>query len=337
MELLIVGAGAVGSTYGYLASREVPGAGAKVTYLIKPKHRNDLNDGIRLYAWKRRKAELVRFRNFELIDDSKALRNRKFDAVLITLPSDKFRAEGWLAGFLADFDAGSPLGKIWSLQPGTTDQAFLKEKLGETADARIVRGQIPILSYLAPLPGEPFESPGYAFYIPPGAKAAWSSKNAADAETAAKLFTAGGLPSKTVGDTPKAGQLLPEMLLRAVVAGLEKSDWSFERLLNSGNLHLVTGGMREMLAIGAKIQNLPDPGKTMLGKIGSSALGVRTIIRVARKIIPFDLESFLRVHFTKVEGQMHLNLDELIETGKRHGLSTTNLTLLRGKKKNTSR
>jgi hypothetical protein len=95
--------------------------------------------------------------------------------------------------------------------------------------------------------------------------------------------------------------------------------------------------MREMLAIGAKIQNLPDPGKTMLGKIGSSALGVRTIIRVARKIIPFDLESFLRVHFTKVEGQMHLNLDELIETGKRHGLSTTNLTLLRGKKKNTSR
>ncbi|MBS1963646.1 MAG: hypothetical protein JST04_15635 [Bdellovibrionales bacterium] len=330
MNLLIIGAGAVGSAYGYLASR----AGAKVAYLIKPKHRADLKDGIQLYWWKGRRAESISFQDFEMIDDSKALRARKFDAVLITLPSDKFRAEGWLAGFLGDFDAGSPEAKIWSLQPSTNDQKFLRDALGgSAADARVVRGQIPILSYLAPLPGEEFAKPGYAFYTPPTSKAAWSSKNAAAAEAAKTLFDTGGLPSKIVDDRPTAGALIPEALLRAVVAGLERSEWSFDRLVNGENIFLVTGGMREMTAIGAKIGKTADPARAWWGKLASSPFGVKTAMRLVRKIIPFDFEAFLRVHFTKVDAQMHLTLDEQIEYGKKNGLSTTNLVLLRGRKK----
>jgi hypothetical protein len=41
----------------------------------------------------------------------------------------------------------------------------------------------------------------------------------------------------------------------------------------------------------------------------------------------------MRVHFSKVDGQMHLTIDEQIEYAKRNGLSTTNLVLLRGRKK----
>ena len=331
MNLLIVGAGAIGSTYGYFASR----AGAKITYLIKPKHRADLANGIQLYSWKGRKAESAVFRDFEVLDEAAALRKRKFDAVLVTLPSNQFRAEGWLSGFLSDFDAGSPDAKIWSLQPMANDEVYLREKLGGSAaaDARVVHGRIPILSYLAPMPGESFEKPGYAFYTPPGAKAAWSSRDLATAETAAKLFEAGGLPSKVVSDTPTAASLIPDSLLRAVVAGLERSEWSFDRLLNGENIHLVTGGMREMTAIGAKIQKTADPAQGWWGKLGSTPFGVKMVLRLATKIIPFDLESFMRVHFTKVETQMQLALDEQIEFGKKNGISTTNLVLLRGRKK----
>lgn len=338
MDLLIVGAGAVGAVYGYFASR--PGVdgtpGARVTYLIKPKHRADLKAGIPLYRWHGRNADAIPFHDFTLVDDAGALRQKRFDAVLITLPSDRFRAEGWLESFLADFDAGSPEGKIWSLQPAEADRKFLAERLGESASRRVVHGRIPILSYLAPLPGEPFEKPGYAFYVPRFSKAAWSSGNAEAARAAADLFARGGLPSKVVVDRATAASLLPEALLRAVVAGLERSEWSFDRLLNGPNVHLVTGGIREMTAIAAKIHRTEDPGRKGWGKLASSALGVKTAIRFAEKVIPFDFEAFLRVHFTKVEAQMHLTLDEQIDYGKRNGLSTTNLSLLRGRKKASS-
>jgi hypothetical protein len=337
MELLIIGAGAVGSTYGYLASRQVPGAGAKVTYLIKLKHRSDLIGGIQLYWWKGRKAASIHFTDYSLIDEVKELRSKKFDAVLITLPSDKLRADGWFEGFFKDFNIGSPEGKIWSLQGGLTDQNFLREKMGAAnADARLVKGSIPIMGYLAPLPGEPFEKPGYAFYTPPTSKAPWASKNASAAEAAAKLFDSGGLPSKVVPLTPKSTELLPESLLRSVVAGLERSEWSFDRLLNGENIYLVTGGMREMMTIGAKSQKTEDPGAKWWGKFGSTPFAVRTAIRLVKKIVPFDFEAFMRVHFTKVDGQMHLTLDEQIEYGKKNGISTTNLVLLRGRKKDAS-
>lgn len=335
MDLLIVGAGAVGATYGYIASRLGPAGGARVTYLIKPKHRADLEKGIQLYWWRRgRKSDSILFDRYNLIDDTNELRTKKFDAVLITLPSDKFRADGWLERFLADFGAGSPDGRIWSLQPGPNDQAFLAEKLGASAaDFRVVRGRIPVMSYLAPMPGESFEKPGYAFYIPPGSKAGWSSKNEAAAREAVTLFENGGLPSRLISEKPTAGSLLPEALLRAVVAGLERSEWSFDRLLNGPNIHLVTEGMREMIAIGAKAARVEDASRKWWGRLASSPFGVRTAIGIVRKIIPFDFEAFMRVHFSKVEGQMHLTIDEQIAYAKRNGLSSTNLTLLRGRKK----
>lgn len=335
MDLLIVGAGAVGATYGYLASRLGPAGGARVTYFIKPKHRADLANGIQLYWWRRgRKADSIHFDHFSMIDDPSELHTKKFDAVLITLPSDKFRAEGWLEKFIADFSVGSPDGRIWSLQPSASDQSYLAEKLGaRVADFRVVRGRIPIMGYLAPMPGEPFEKPGYAFYIPPGAKAGWSSKNEAAAREAVTLFENGGLPSRLMDEKPTPGSLVPEALLRALVAGLEQSEWSFDRLLNGPNIHLVTGGMREMIAIGAKSARIGDASRKWWVRVASSPFGIKAAIGIVRKIVPFDFEAFMRVHFTKVEAQMHLTIEEQIEVAKRNGLPATNLVLLRGRKK----
>ena len=333
MNLLIVGAGAVGATYGYIASRLGPAGGANVTYLIKPKHREDLKKGIQLYWWRGRTADPILFEKFSLIDDVAELRTKKFDAVLITLPSDKFRADGWLERFLSDFSAGSPDGKIWSLQPGDSDQTYLEERLHGTADFRLVRGRIPIMGYLAPLPGESFDKPGYAFYIPKFSKAGWSSKNQAAAREAMTLFENGGLPSKVVDDKPTPSSIFPVAVLRSVVAGLERSEWSFDRLLNGENIHLVTSSLKEMTAISAKTEKIVDPSVKWWGKLGATPFALKTVIRLAQKIVPFDFEAFMRVHFMKVEGQMRMALDEDIGFAKRNGLSTTNLVLLRGRKK----
>jgi hypothetical protein len=192
---------------------------------------------------------------------------------------------------------------------------------------------IPIMSYLAPLPGEAFEKPGYAFFISKAMKAVWTSKNEAAAREAVILFENGGLPSKLGELTTSSGSLLPEAILRAVVAGLERSEWSFDRLINGENIHLVTGAIRELTAIAAKVHKTTDPSVRWFGKLASSAFGVKTSLRLVQKIVPFDFEAFMRVHFTKVESQMHLTFEEQIEYGKKNGFSTTNLTLLRGRKK----
>jgi 2-dehydropantoate 2-reductase len=325
MQILIIGAGAVGSVYGYFASL----AGHQISYLIKPKYRASLGGGMTLYHWKGRNAESVNFQEYQLFDSIESLRSKSFDAVLITLPSDKLKEGDWFARLLPNIGDA----KIWSLQPNATDIDWISAQLGAAAEARLVWGRIPIISYLAPLPGENFEKSGYAFYVPPGGKALWSSAKPELARETAEVFSAGGLPSKASAEDFRRQGILAENLLRMVVAGLEKSEWSFDRFMNGENLYLVREGLRESTAIHAKRFGVADPGKTTWGKIASSLFGLRSALKIARLVIPFDLEAFFRVHFTKVERQMHEALDEVIAYGKRNGFSTTNLILLRGRQR----
>lgn len=330
MELLIVGAGAVGSVYGYYASRCLKPEPVRVTYLIKPKHRNDLSAGIRLYHWRGKRPETLHFRNFSLIDSIEEVAKKKFDAVLITLPSDKMRAEGWLEALLI----ATKSAEIWSLQPNPNDGVFIREKMKTAGisdpNRELIFGGIPIVSYLAPLPGEAFPEPGYAFYIPPGSKASWSSSNPGKAERVAQIFNNGGLASKVLPENDTS-LILPEAFLRCLVAGLEKSEWSFTQLLNGPNLPLVVGGIREMTSISAKLAEVKDPGESFLGKCLTSSFGIRSALRIASIVVPFDFEAFLRVHFTKVNEQMQLAIKDLIESASRLGIPATNLKLLRGR------
>lgn len=327
MKLLVVGAGAVGSVYGYFASRHPAPKTVQVTYLIKPKHRKSLESGIKLYRWKGKRTETILFKEFSLIESLTDLVGKNFDAVLITLPSDKIHEAGWLESLLKATKGA----KIWSLQPNPTDRDFIREKMRAAEisdiDGSLVFGGIPILSYLAPMPGETFSEPGYAFYLPPTSKASWSSKVPTEAQKAMRLFTAGGLPSKVVSDSDTSS-ILPEALLRGLVAGLEKSEWSFDRLLNGVNFYLMIDAIREMTAIFSKRAGVKDPGKKLPGRLLSSGIGIRTAIRASRLVIPFDFEAFLRVHFTKVETQMHEAITELIELAKNSNLPSTNLKLL---------
>lgn len=339
MNLLVVGAGAIGSVYGYVASKASVSTPVKISYLVKPKHRENLKSGITLYPWIKRKAELTEFRDYTLLDSLSAVKDQSdkipFDVVLLTLPSDRLREGDWLRDLFQSVGEA----KIWSLQPNYSDKPFieaiLEQTFGEGSKSRLVIGRIPLMSYLAPLPGETFPKPGYAFFIPPGTKALWSAADSAAAEEAALFFSSGGLPSKFAENIRVEG-LFSESLLRCVVAGLEKSEWSFDKLLHGTNLPLVTEGVREMTAIQAKLMNVADPGNRWWGKLGSGRFAIKSALQIASALIPFDFEAFLRVHFTKVENQMHLSLNETIDAGKSLQLSTTNLVLLRGRKRQTA-
>ena len=52
------------------------------------------------------------------------------------------------------------------------------------------------------------------------------------------------------------------------------------------------------------------------------------LLPLAARLVPFDLEAYLRVHFTKVHAQTRLMLEEYVALGRRLGLPVAQLELL---------
>ena len=58
-------------------------------------------------------------------------------------------------------------------------------------------------------------------------------------------------------------------------------------------------------------------------------LGIRLVLRVAPWVMPFDLETYLGYHFTKVGDQTRHHLDTLTEVGQERGLPIDAIAALR--------
>lgn len=316
----MVGAGAIGSVYAYFAQK----GGADVTFLIKPKHRPHIENGIQLYHFPTfgKKAEEILFKNFSMIEDPTEIGKTQWDMIWMSVPSNAIRTGDWLEVL------GKQAGKatIVSLQPGLTDRDYIIEKT-KLPESQVVSGSIPLLSYLAPMPGEAFEKPGYAFWLPPGQSVAMSLGEDSRRKEVVALLNRGGFKTKESADHRKE-TLVGEAILRMVVVGLERSEWSFDRFMNGENIILATDSMKEALPILAKAKGSPDPMKNFLKRQLLRPTTIKGLLKALQCIAPFDIESFFRVHFTKVEEQMHMGMKDLVELGKKERFPTTTLSIM---------
>lgn len=324
MKVLFVGAGAVGAVYAYHAHR----GGAEVSFLVKPKYRSELEKGIRLYhhATFGKKTESIHFDSFSLLDDPTQVGQTKWDQIFIAVPSNAIYVGDWLKT-LANH-AGDAT--IVTLQPGLKDREYILSQTGISED-RLVSASIPILSYLAPLPGENFEKPGLAYWIPPGGFVFMSFGDESRRKAAIETLSRGGLKSRARPDFRK-DSLIGEAILRLVVTGLEKSEWSWQRFKHGENILLASDSALESLPIIAKLRGVPDPSQSFVKRQLVKPFAIRSLMRVLELLAPFDIEAFFRVHFTKVEEQMRQGVLDLIEMGKKERLPTTSLSLLARKK-----
>src|SRR6185369_5115898 len=96
-----------------------------------------------------------------------------------------------------------------------------------------------------PLPGEKVPQPGMAYWFPPLSPSIYSGPRAA--EVAASLRK-GGLPARKVADVSRAAAY-PSALLMMLVAAVEESNWSFDRLLHGEGLDTALGSFREVSAM----------------------------------------------------------------------------------------
>ncbi len=309
MNILIVGAGSVGKIYGHYLFK----AGAKISFLLKEKHVAEAERGFTIYPLNQ-KGSFVFWNEFKVLTTFEQVKNESWDFVILAFASTSLK-EDWLKEFIPAIRA-TPL---LSLQPGLNDQDHL---LNFIPKEQLLNGTIPIISYEAPMAGETFSQPGTAFWIPPGAKGSFSAVNP-KLDLLLETFQKSNFPVKRVEDSKKQNVFAAPVLM-LLIGALMRTHWSFQELKKSSHLKTMCDAISETVEIHAARVGEKAPGIRNL--IGPTFF--KTFMSVAPHFAPFNLETYLKVHFSKVGDQMKQGLIDYIEYGKKIGLPTSKLEAL---------
>ena len=304
-RVLLVGAGAVGQVFGkYLSA-----SGCDLAFLVKEKHAPETRKGFTLYAWGLRggvpRAE--KLTGFDVHVTMREVAERHWDQVWLCVSSTALREGDWVREL-----ARATGEATWvMLQPALDDREWLLKWIPEE---RLVSGMIPFLSYTAPLePGERISEPGTAFWFPPLARGLFSGPRERLGFVMRGL-KAGGYPARETGDVRRAAAMA-SAVLTAGVEGLDAAGWSFERLLGREHLERMVSAAREAVQVAA--WSTQGKASTVLPVLRPGLL--RFLLPIARRATPMNLETYLRVHFTKVKEQTRQMTRTYIETGEERG------------------
>jgi len=313
----MVGAGAVGQVYGLHLRR----GGARVSFLVKPSHAAWCQRGFELHRLRSRRAtETERMDDVEVLTDAASAASLGWDEVWLTVASDALRGD-WLGSFLEKLGDAT----VVALQPDLDDRALLLRCLPE---ARLVQGLIGFLAFQSPLSAAPLSAaretpPGIAYTLLPPFATHFSGAKAR-VQPILRILAAGGFRARVVRDVPATSAVRSAASV-PVVAALETADWSLARLRHGSELALGLRGAREAQGVvGVRFGRSPSP-LTLLLRPQPVSLG----LLMAARAVPFDLESFLRFHFTKVGTQTRLMLDTWCAHADAAGLPSAALSELR--------
>ena len=312
LQVLVVGAGAVGQVFGHAYQR----GGAKVTFLVRDKYQAAAARGFTLYPLNQRKHPAERFEGFEVITSAREVAARRFDQIVLTVSSPALRGP-WLADLLtAAKDA-----TIVALQPGLDDRGVLIA--AGAAPERLVQGLISLVSYHAPLPGETrFPAEGMAYWYPPLSPSPFSGP--ADRVTAVVAALAKGkLPAKRHRDVGKLAAF-PSAVMMPYLVALELGGWTVGGARRAGTFTLGARAAREAIAVVGHALGKPPLGVRLLARPRLLRAGLWG----ARPLIPLPFEIYLREHFTKVGDQTAEFIDLYIAKGRAAGLPVEALTEL---------
>lgn len=315
MNVLIVGAGAVGQVYG----RHLALGGAHVYYFVREKYAAECRRGFTFYPLDRRKPRAAPVRMsvapgdiLTRLDEVEAI---TFDQVYLCVASHQLRGPwlGELAAVIGD-------ATVVSLQPGSEDRDVI---LAAVPAERLVSGMITVISYHAPLAGETVPEPGMAYWFPPLQPAPFSGPRERT-RAVVDALRAGKQPAKIHRDVP-AFVRYPSALLMVLLTALEREGWSFRQLAGSESLRSVRAATLEAFAI---IEAAHGTRAPRLLRMIARPFFVRRIMTAARWMMPLDVETYFRVHFTKVREQTRMFMQAYIEQGTKLGRPTDGLRAL---------
>lgn len=311
MRVLLVGLGPVGCVMGHHLQR----GGAEVGAFLKPAHLAEAQEGFRLRRLPR-SGPPESFRPARLADAIDALDGSEWDVVLLCVGSPALRRGEWLEQLVARCSDALIVG----LQPGLDDAADVARLAGPQ---RTGWGAIPFVAYAAPLPGETLDAPEVAFWFPPGMRMPFSGDDPR-LDAFIGLLNRGGLPARRVSDAA-ALAIEASPVLNLHMAALEHAGWRLDAIrADRSLLRLTARATREALtAVAASRQRRPPLWRHL-----PFAPLARLATRLAPRLLPFPVETYLRVHFTKVGDQTREQIERWAGVASAHGLSSEALTAL---------
>ncbi|MFC4127360.1 ketopantoate reductase family protein [Nocardia rhizosphaerae] len=301
MEVLIVGAGALGQVYGADLAR----GGAAVSYLVKPGQAERVRGGMtveRLRRWRPDAATTVE--PARVYTEPAAVADTAWDSVWLLVDSTALRPD-WLDTLRAAI--------------GTTTVVTLDQSLGDLITLtrlwpsdQVVAVTVAELAWTTPL-GTARPGPT-AYYRPPGAAVILTGTPARVAPIRAAL-SRGGAPARirrNGGGIARAARTVPYL------AALEVADWSIATLRS--DLSPASHAAFEAATIVAAERGLPaPPSRRTMEWTAWMAWGMFPALA------PFDAPEYLRAHFTKVGAQTRAMLREWAELGEHRGLPAGHL------------
>ncbi len=305
MNVLIVGAGAVGQVYGYHLAK----GGADVSFYIKEQHAAELDRGFDLYRLSlfgkilKGRTRHHHFKQFSYISDTTSLRQQSYDYILNTVSSTALRSGWW-----EEFSDVTGDADIVSLQPALDDAEFILKALPKE---RFIKGLIQFFSYQSPLPGNT-EPAGVHYLLPPVAGS--FEGEGGSASDLIQALKSGGFNAQPRENLNFYSSSLSSITI-PLTAALEVSDWRISRLVEHENLQLGLDASREANQAIA----LTLGGKPVSSRLLKQWL-VRLLLRIAPFVSPFDVEAYMKFHFSKVGDQTRLMLEQFIAHARDHEL-----------------
>ncbi len=292
MKVLIVGCGAVGQVYGFFLQK----AGVELGLYDRPAIVDKLklaleHGGLPLFQVShshRRDPIAHRLENFRVIADAEESRRFKPDQIWFTVPSPVYYSE-WFREFLLKV----PSERVVCFIPEGGRPEFSPKDGGE----RLVFGGTTFMAWQGGPEAGGGRPEGVNFWRSPlGIPLVGTEK--ACREVGQILKKAGF--GVTVGKPDSRSQACMTAVMTAFVAGLELSGWSLREFRNSPWLKPSAGASRE-----AVLGQLPGAGafrKALLGvPVLSAAFYLVTFLLPL--LTPFDLEKYLKFHYTKTREQ----------------------------------
>ncbi len=314
MKVLIVGCGAIGPVYGLALQK----AGVTLGLLDQPAVARRLYE-----AWKQgglplfqvshahiQNPVLHRLRDYQVIADTMESRRFEPDQIWFTTPSQVYYSD-WFHDFLREV----PSRRVVCFCPEGSRPEFCTEEMGD----RIVFGGSAFMAWQGDLGGGGESPEGVRFWRPPLAIPLVGSQ-AACREVAQLLKPAGF--RVTVEEPGSHSQASTTAAMTTFVAGLELSGWSLRAYRKSPWLSCAALACSEAI-----MGQLPRPGSFTRALLNRPVLSACfwLVALLLPLLAPFDLEQYLKFHYTKTREQSMLLLDLFMKDCQARGVPVKNL------------
>lgn len=274
---------------GQVYARHLQRGGAEVGVFVREKYAEGCRAGLPMYPLNG-PAGRYDLTDLTVCTTPEQVAATRWDQLWICVSSTGLRGD-WLPPLLA----AAPTATVVTLQPGLEDRALLLEHV---AADRLVTGLITFIAWQAPLPGEDApDPPGIMYWLPPLVSVPFSGP-AHRVLPLTEVLRRGGMRARTQDDLP-AQMAVSAAAMSPAMAALETAGWSLAAFRRGDAAALGAAAGRQSMLTAAAYHNRPPPAAARL----LWPLTLRLIALVGPRVVPFDLETYLRYHFTKVGDQ----------------------------------